>query len=119
MDILEKALANAVGRRQGLVEVDVLSPTIVRAHPQHVAFIGDDIDEFVLTVETTDGGIAFAHFLARLDREAKRWRLRELKAGDGMRHPGRTPVVHGEVDPDELGQAHGARLPAWGVVRLG
>ncbi len=58
-----------------------------------------------------------ANLLARLDREAERRRVSELKANNGMRDPGRSPVVDREVDACDLRDAHSARLPMRGIGR--
>src|SRR5207249_5089911 len=60
-----------------------------------------------------------AKLLARLDGEAEGRRVSELEAGDGMRDPGRAPVIDREVDAGDLRDAHGTRLPTRGVVGLG
>src|SRR5205085_6980531 len=63
--------------------------------------------------------IGLTKLLARLDGEAERRRVSELKTGDGMRDPGRAPVIDREVDARDLRDAHSARLPMRGVVGLG
>src|SRR5207248_11542913 len=57
--------------------------------------------------------------LARLDGEAERWGVSELETGDGMRDPGRAPVIDREIDAGDLRDAHSARLPMGGIVGLG
>src|SRR5207253_645067 len=72
-----------------------------------------------LPVEPADSRVGLAKLLARLDGEAQRRRVRELETGDGMRDPGRAPVIDREVDTRDLRETHGARLPMRGVVGLG
>ena len=72
-----------------------------------------------LPVEPADGRVGLAKLLAYLYGEAERRCVSELKAGDGMRDPGRAPVIDGEVDASDLRESHGARLPMRGVVGLG
>src|SRR5213079_600270 len=85
----------------------------------HVALIGHDVDEFELPVEPADSRVGLSKLLARLNGEAERRRVSELKADDGMRDPGRAPVIDREVDAGDLRDAHRARLPMRGVVGLG
>src|SRR5438093_5352487 len=118
MDVFKETFARLRWRNGRAVKVDILL-AVVCAHTDYVTFIGNDVDEFELPVEPADSRIGLAKFLARLDREAERRRVSELKAGNGMRDPGRTPVIDREVNPSDLGDAHGARLPMRGVVGLG
>src|SRR5213079_2923754 len=85
----------------------------------HVALIGHDVDEFELPVEPADSRVGLTKLPAYFDGEAERRRVSELKAGDGMRDPGRAPVIDREVDAGDLRDAHSARLPMRGVVGLG
>ena len=104
-------------RNDGAVKIDILV-AVVCAQADHIALIGYDIDEFELPVEPADSRVSLAKLLARLDGEAERRRVSELKAGDGMRNPGRAPVIDREVDASDLRDAHGARLPMGRVVGL-
>ena len=64
-------------------------------------------------------GVGLAELPAYLDREAERRRVRELETDDGMRDPGRAPVIDGEIDAGDLREMHGARLPVRRVIGLG
>src|SRR5206468_10903976 len=66
-----------------------------------------------------DSRVGLAKLLACLNGEAERRRVSELEADDGMRDPGRAPVIDREVDAGDLGDAHAARLPMRGVVGRG
>ena len=92
---------------------------VVGPHADDVALVGDDVDQLELPVEAADGGVALADFLSRFDGKAERRSVGELEADDGMRDPRRAPVVDGNVNAGDLRNAHGARLPARRVIRLG
>src|SRR5205823_97010 len=113
MDVFKKTFARARWRNGRAVKVDILL-AVVCAHADHVALIRHDVDEFELPVEPADRRIALAKLLPRLDGETERRRVSELEAGDGMRDPGRTPVIDREVDAGDLRDAHSARLPMRG-----
>src|SRR5437870_6608371 len=118
MDVFKETFARVRGRNGRPIKVDILL-AVVCAHTDHVALIGHDVNEFELPVEPADSRVGLAKLLARLDGEAERRRVSELEADDGMRDPGRTPVIDREVDAGDLRDAHGARLPMRGVVGLG
>src|SRR5881394_1887429 len=118
MDVFKETFARVRWRNGRAVKVDIFL-AVVCTQADHVALIGHDVDEFELPVEPTDSRVGLAKLLARLDGEAERRRVSELEADDGMRDPGRAPVIDREVDAGDLGDAHGARLPMRGVVGLG
>src|SRR5947208_10148944 len=118
MDVFKETFARLRWRNGRAVKIDILL-AVVRAHTDYVTFIGHDVDEFELPVEPADSRVGLAKLLARLDGEAERRRVSELEAGDGMRDPGRAPVIDREVDACDLRDAHRARLPMRGVVGLG
>src|SRR5439155_17886481 len=118
IDVFKETFARVRRRNGRAVKIDILL-AVVRAHADHVALIGHDVNEFELAVEPADSRVSLAKLLARLDGEAERRRVSELEAGDGMRDPGRAPVIDREVDAGDLRDAHGARLPMRGVVCLG
>ena len=118
MDVFKKSFARLRWRNSRAIKIDILL-AIVCAQADHVALIGHDVDEFELPVEPADSRVGLAKLLANLDGEAERRRVSELKADDGMRDPGRAPVIDREVDAGDLRDAHGARLPMRGVVGLG
>src|SRR4029078_1024910 len=66
-----------------------------------------------------DGQVSLPKFLPNLDREAEGRRVSKLKADDGMRDPGRAPVIDREVDAGDLRDTDRARLPMRGVGGLG
>ena len=118
-DVFEEAFARGHRRNGGAVKIDVLALAVVRSHADHVALVGHDVDEFELPVKPADGRVGLAKLLARLDGETNGRRIGELEANDGMRDPGRAPVIDGEVDAGDLRNAHGARLPMRRVVGFG
>src|SRR6266704_1003111 len=118
MDIFKETFARVRWQNGRAIKIDILL-AVVCAHADHVALIGHDVDECELPVEPADSGVGLAKLLARLDGEAERRRVSELKADDGMRYPGRTPVIDREVDAGDLRDAHSTRLPMRGVVGLG
>src|SRR5207249_6620430 len=101
MDVFKETFARVRWRNGRTVKIDILLP-VVCAQADHVALIGHDVDELELSVEPADGRVCLAKFLAYLDGEAERRRVSELEAGDGMRDPGRTPVIDCEVNPGDL-----------------
>src|SRR5205814_4278014 len=117
-DVFTETFARVYWRNGRPIKIDVLLP-IVRAQADHVALIGHDVDEFELPVKPADSRVGLAKLLACLNGEAERRRFSELEADDGMRDPGRAPVMDREVDAGDLEDAHGARLPVRGVVRFG
>ena len=90
MDVFKETFACLCRRNDRAVKIDILV-AIVCPHPDHIAFIGHDVDELKLSVKPADRRIALAGLLARFDGEAKRRGVRELKADDRMRDPGRAP----------------------------
>ena len=118
MDVFKKTFARLRRRNSRAVKIDILL-AIVRAQADHVALVGHDVDEFKPPVEPTDRRVALAELLAHLDGETERRRVGELEADDGMRNPGRAPVIDREVDAGDLREAHGARFPMRRVVHLG
>src|SRR6266704_4974568 len=118
MDVFKKTLARVFWRNSRAVKVNILL-AVVRAQADHVALISRYVDEFELPVEPADSRVGLTKLPAYFDGEAERRRVSELKAGDGMRDPGRTPVIDREVDAGDLRNAHSARLPMGGVVGLG
>src|SRR5437870_12256475 len=117
MDVFKETFARMRWRNGRAVKIDILL-AVVCAQADHVALIGHDIDELELPVEPADSRVGLTKLLARLDGEAERWRVSELKTSDGMRDPGRAPIIDREVDACDLRDAHGARLPMRGVVGL-
>src|SRR5881396_1594917 len=109
MDVFKETFARARWRNGRAVKIDILLP-VVCAQADHIALIGHDVDEFELPVEPADSRVGLAKLLARLDGEAERRRVSELEAHDGMRDPGRAPVIDREVDAGNLRDAHGPRL---------
>src|SRR5882724_8518442 len=116
--IFEEPLASSVRRSREVVKVDVLVP-IVGTQADHVALISDEVDECILTVEAADSGISLADSLSRLDGEAERRRVCELKTNDGVRNPRRSPVIDCQVDAGDLREPHGARFPVRRVIGVG
>src|SRR5439155_10378466 len=118
MDVFKETFARVRWRNGRAVKIDILI-AVVCAHANHVALIGHDVDEFELPVEPADSRVGLAKLLARLDGKAEWRRVSELEADDGMRDPGRAPVIDREIDAGDLRDAHGACLPMRGVVGLG
>src|SRR6266513_5474475 len=118
MDVFKETFARVSWRNGRAVKIDILL-AVVCAQADDVALIGHDVDEFKLAVEPADSRVGLAKLLARLDGEAERRRVSELKADDGMSDPGRAPVIDREVDAGDLRDTHGARLPMRSVVGLG
>src|SRR5881398_2384948 len=118
MDVFKETFARVRWRNGRTVKIDIL-PAVVCAQADHVSLIRHDVDEFELPVEPADSRVGLAKLLARLDGEAERRGVSELEAYDGMRDPGRAPVIDREVDAGDLRDVHGARLPMRGVVGLG
>src|SRR5207247_2742618 len=118
MDVFKETFARLRWRDGITIKINILL-AVVCAHADHVALIGHDVDEFELPVEAADSRVGLAKFLARLDGKTERRRVSKLKADDGMRDPGRAPVIDREVDAGDLRDAHGTRLPTRGVVGLG
>src|SRR6266487_6819772 len=101
MDVFKKTFARVFGRNSRAVKVDILL-AVVRAQADHVALISRYVDEFELPVEPADSRVGLTKLPAYFDGEAERRRVSELKAGDGMRDPGRAPVIDCEVDAGDL-----------------
>src|SRR5437762_2498966 len=118
MDVFKETFARVLRRNGRAVKIDILL-AVVCTHADHVALIGHDVDEFELPVKPTDSRVGLAKLLARLDGEAERRPVSELEADDGMRDPGRAPVIDRKIDAGDLRYAHGARLPTGGVIGLG
>src|SRR5947207_13740699 len=118
MDVFKETFARVRWRNGRPVKIDILLP-VVCAQADHVALIGHDVDKFELPVEPADSRVGLAKLFARLDGEAERRRVSELEADNGVRDPGRAPVIDREVDAGDLRDAHSARLPMRGVVGLG
>src|SRR2546429_2400592 len=91
MDVFKKTFARVRWRNGRAVKIDIL-PAVVCAQADHVTLIGHDIDELELPAEPADSRVGLTKLLARLDGAAERWRVSELKAGDGIRDPERPPV---------------------------
>src|SRR6476646_6904543 len=118
MDVFKETFASVRRRNGRAVKIDILV-AVVCAQADHIALIGDDIDEFELPVEPADSRVSLTKLFANLDREAERRCVSELEANDGMRDPGRAPVVNREVDASDLRDAYGTRLPMRVVVGFG
>src|SRR6478672_3789816 len=118
MDVFEKSFARLRWRNSRAVKIDILL-AIVCAQTDHVPLIGYDVDEFELPVEPADSRVSLTKLLANLDREAERRCVSKLKADDGMRDPGRAPIINREVDARDLRDAYSSRLPMRRVVGLG
>src|SRR5947208_3589339 len=118
MDVFKETFARLRWRNGRAVKIDILL-AVVRAHTDYVTFIGHDVDEFELPVEPADSRVSLAKLPWCLDGEAERWRVSELEAGNGMRDPGRAPVIDREVDACDLRDAHSARVPMRRIVGLG
>src|SRR5438034_8820017 len=105
MDVFKETFARVRWRNGRAIKIDILL-AVICAHTDYVAFIGHDVDEFELPVEPADSRIGLARLLAYLNGEAERRRVSQLEAGDGMRDPGRAPVIDREVDAGDLRDAH-------------
>src|SRR4029077_14852254 len=118
LDVFQKPFARLRWRNSRAVKINVLL-AIVCAQTDHVTLIGYDVDKFELPVEPADSRVSLTKLLANLDREAERRCVSKLKADDGMRDPGRAPVIDREVDAGDLRDADRARLPMRRVVGVG
>src|SRR5205823_4359860 len=118
MDVFKETFARLCWRNGRAVKIDILL-AVICAQADHVALIGHDVDKFELPVEPANSRVGLAKLLARLDGEAERRRVSKLEAHDGMRDPGRPPVIDGQVDASDLREAHSARLPTRRVIGLG
>src|SRR2546430_7247076 len=118
MDVFKETFARVRWRNRRAVKIDILL-AVVCAQADHVALIGHNVDEFELPVEPANSRVSLAKLLAYLDGKAERRRVSELEADDGMRDPGRAPVIDREIDAGDLRDAHGARLPMRAIVGLG
>ena len=121
VDLVEIVEEQRAGRRRAAVqavEVDLLA-AVVRAQPDQVALVGDDVVELVLPEEAAQRGVRLALLLARLDRDREVLPVRELPAHDRVRDQGRPPEREEQVDPVDLRQVEGALLPARREVGLG
>src|SRR5437870_8778887 len=118
VDVFKETFARVRWRNGRAVKMDILL-AVVCAQADHVALIGHNVDEFELPVEPADSRVGLTKLLARLEGEAERWRVSELKTGDGMRDPGRAPVIDREIDAGDLRATHRARLPLGDEVGLG
>src|SRR5438445_12498524 len=74
MDVFKETFARVRWRNSRALKVDILL-AVVRAHADHVALLGHDVDEFELPVEPADSRVGLAKLLARLDGEAERRRV--------------------------------------------
>src|SRR5947199_7287791 len=117
-DVFKETFARVRWRNGRAVKVDIFL-AVVCAQADHVALIGHNVDEFELPVEPANSRVSLAKLLAYLDGKAERRRVSELEADDGMRDPGRAPVIDREVDAGNLRDAHGPRFPVRGVIGLG
>src|SRR5881396_2758145 len=79
MDVFKETFARVRWRNGRAVKINILL-AVVCAHADHVALIGHDVDKFELPVKPTDSRVGLAKLLARLDGEAERRRISELKA---------------------------------------
>src|SRR5436190_4075569 len=118
MDVFKETFARVLRRNGRMVKIDIFV-AVVRAHADHVALIGHDVDEFELPVEAFDSGIGLAKLPARLDGETERRCVSELEADDWMGDPGRAPVIDREVYAGDLRNTHRTRFPVRRVVGLG
>jgi hypothetical protein len=118
-DIVDEPLARFLRRSSGSVEIYVFATAKVCPDSDHVALIGDHINQLKLPEEAAYRRIAFADFFPRLDGKADRRRIRELEASNRVGHPWRAPVIDRQVDARELREAHRARLPVRCVVSVG
>jgi len=72
IEVSQENGASMVRRGRGPIEEDIFAIPIVCAQPDDVALIGGDVDQLVLPVEATEGGVALADRLARFDRDRDR-----------------------------------------------
>src|SRR4051812_20589200 len=117
MEVFPETGLRVLGSRGRAVKIDILV-TEVGADANDVPLVRHQIDQCKLPIETGDGGIRLADLLAGLDGKANRWRVGKLEANDRVSDPRRSPVVDREIDPGDLGEAHGAGVPARRVIRL-
>jgi hypothetical protein len=88
-DVVHEPLARFLWRRRGAVEIDLFAAAKVCLHADHVALIGDDVNQLVLPEEAADRRIALADFFPCLDGKAERRRVGKLKLAMGC-------AIHGE-----------------------
>ena len=89
------------------------------ADAEDVAFVGDDVDEFVLAEEAFDGGEGLGFLFAGFDGDGEVAAVGEAEADDAVGDAGGAPVAEGEVDGLELVEVVGAVFPTGGVVGVG
>jgi hypothetical protein len=118
--VVEENPPQILARPVRAVDVDVFPRLpVVRAHPDQVALVADDVDELVLLEETRDGGIRLAAFLPRLDRDRDVPVAHEAEAHHDVRDRVAHPVARDEVGGAEVRQVERGIVPTRGEVGLG
>src|SRR4029077_10986154 len=75
---------------------------VIASQAQHVALIGEDINQFVIAEKSAYRRILLADFLAASDRNCDVIVIAEAKAQDRVQDPWRSPIGNEHVDATQL-----------------
>ena len=119
VEIFQKEFARPLRSGGGVKQVNIFASSIVGTQPDKIAFIGENVKQFILPEKSANRGIALAHLVPGFDGGGNVVIVAKLEAHDGMRDPGRTPVGHEHIDAAKLAQKNSFGKPLAGVVELG
>ena len=88
--VVDQQRSRLRGWNANAIEVNLLA-AMVGSQADEVAFVGYYIVELVLAEEAAQGGVGFALFLARLDRDGEVLAVVEVPADDSVRDFSRSP----------------------------
>jgi hypothetical protein len=86
--VLQEEAARPRRARCSVKKIDLLSRSIVCSQTDYVTLVGNRLDQFILTKESPNGGIALSNFFARFNRKADVLAIAELKTHNRMSNPG-------------------------------
>jgi hypothetical protein len=80
LDVLQENCLAANGASLEVIERHLFSCPIVCSQPNHVALVGDDVDQFVLSKEASNGRVALSYLVSRLNGESHMIVISKLEA---------------------------------------
>ncbi len=125
--VVEQEIAGKLWRCFGVVEIKILAMTIVGAKTHKITLVAHDRDKGELAEESENAGVLLSHVLPGFDREGDgivlQIRVRgvgtKIEADDGVGDPGRSPIIHKEIDTPDPVEVDCASQPLAAVIKLG
>src|SRR5262249_27693174 len=100
--VFKKQPTRPVRARRGMKKVHFFSLSVIRTQSNQISLACENINQFVLTKEATNCGVAFSDLITCLDRRGDVVIFAEPETQNGVGNIGRPPVRDKEIESAEL-----------------